>query len=144
MTYLGVAQHGVAKLPIHLVSNRHHFIEHDAEINIAKIHLQGVEDTDLQHSRWGFKREDGKLLFNARAESITDVIFWKESFSLRRCIIPADSFFEWQKVGRQKTEIWVHHPRSKPIWNGRSIGALEESEDQSMGRHLRGRDGGSE
>jgi putative SOS response-associated peptidase YedK len=43
--------------------------------------------------RWGFKREDGKLLFNARAESITDVNFWKKSFSLRRCIIPADSFF---------------------------------------------------
>jgi putative SOS response-associated peptidase YedK len=102
MTYLGVAQHGVAKLPIHLVSNRHHFIEHDAEINIAKIHLQGVEDTDLQHSRWGFKREDGKLLFNARAESITDVNFWKESFSLRRCIIPADSFFEWQKSQKAK------------------------------------------
>jgi putative SOS response-associated peptidase YedK len=52
--------------------------------------------------RWGFKREDGKLLFNARAESINDVSFWKKSFSLRRCIVPADSFFEWQKTQQSK------------------------------------------
>jgi putative SOS response-associated peptidase YedK len=39
-----------------------------------------------------------KLLFNARAEGITDVNFWKKSFSLRRCIIPADTFFERQKT----------------------------------------------
>jgi putative SOS response-associated peptidase YedK len=48
--------------------------------------------------RWGFKREDGKLLFNARPESIKDLSFWRKSFSLRRCIVPADSFFEWQKT----------------------------------------------
>jgi hypothetical protein len=36
--------------------------------------------------RWGFKREDAKLLFNARAESITDVNFWKKSFSLRAAL----------------------------------------------------------
>jgi putative SOS response-associated peptidase YedK len=52
--------------------------------------------------RWGFKREDGKLLFNARAESIDDVSFWRKSFSLRRCIVPADSFFEWRKTQQGK------------------------------------------
>jgi putative SOS response-associated peptidase YedK len=52
--------------------------------------------------RWGFKRENGKLLFNARAESINDVSFWKKSFSLRRCIVPADSFFEWWKTQQGK------------------------------------------
>jgi putative SOS response-associated peptidase YedK len=30
--------------------------------------------------RWGFTREDGRLLFNARAESIRDVNFWKKSW----------------------------------------------------------------
>jgi putative SOS response-associated peptidase YedK len=52
--------------------------------------------------RWGFKREDAKLLFSARAEGITDVNFWKKSFSLRRCIVPADSFFEWEKTQQGK------------------------------------------
>jgi hypothetical protein len=30
--------------------------------------------------RRGFKREDGRLLFNARADRIIDVKFWKKSF----------------------------------------------------------------
>jgi putative SOS response-associated peptidase YedK len=63
---------------------------------VIRIDSRGERKISLM--RWGFKREDAKLLFNARAESITDVNFWKKSFSLRRCIVPADSFFEWQKT----------------------------------------------
>jgi putative SOS response-associated peptidase YedK len=62
---------------------------------VIRIDSRGERKISLM--RWGFKREDAKLLFNARAEGITDVNFWKKSFSLRRCIVPADSFFEWQK-----------------------------------------------
>jgi putative SOS response-associated peptidase YedK len=67
---------------------------------VIRIDSRGERKISLM--RWGFKREDGKLLFNARTESITDVNFWKKSFSLRRCIIPADSFFEWQKTQQGK------------------------------------------
>jgi putative SOS response-associated peptidase YedK len=56
---------------------------------VIRINSRGERKIVLM--RWGFKREDGKLLFNARAESINDVNFWKKSFSLRRCIVPADS-----------------------------------------------------
>lgn len=51
----------------------------------------------IELMRWGFKLPD-RLLFNARAEGIEKANFWKESFSKRRCIVPADSFFEWQQV----------------------------------------------
>jgi putative SOS response-associated peptidase YedK len=67
---------------------------------VIRINSRGERKIVLM--RWGFKREDGKLLFNARAEGVTDVNFWKKSFSLRRCIIPADSFFEWQKTQQSK------------------------------------------
>jgi putative SOS response-associated peptidase YedK len=67
---------------------------------VIRIDSRGERKISLM--RWGFKREDGKLLFNTRTESITDVNFWKKSFSLRRCIIPADSFFEWQKTQQGK------------------------------------------
>jgi putative SOS response-associated peptidase YedK len=76
----------------------------DAEDDVAPgsiqpvIRIDGNGERKIELMRWGFKRDDGKLLFNARAESIADVNFWKKSFSLRRCIIPADSFFEWQKT----------------------------------------------
>jgi hypothetical protein len=85
-----------------------------------------------------------KLLFNARAESITDVNFWKKSFSLRHCIVPADSFLEWQKTQQGKNRNLSSPSEIETIWHGRPMGALEEPEDQSMGRHFRDRDCGCE
>jgi hypothetical protein len=40
---------------------------------VLRINSRGERKISLM--RWGFKREDGNLLFNARAESITDVNF---------------------------------------------------------------------
>ena len=44
--------------------------------------------------RWGFKLPD-RFLFNTRAEGVERSRFWQEAFRERRCIVPADSFFEW-------------------------------------------------
>src|ERR1700739_5126637 len=54
-------------------------------------------EREIELMRLGFKTPD-RLLFNARSEGITTANFWKDSFNKRRCIVPADSFYEWQKV----------------------------------------------
>ncbi len=75
----------------------------DPEDDIAPGSMQPVVcinqdgERQIELMRWGFKLPD-RLLFNARSEGIEHANFWKESFSKRRCIIPADSFYEWQKV----------------------------------------------
>ena len=51
--------------------------------------------------RWGFKLPD-RHLFNARSEGIDRAPFWKDSFQERRCIVPADAFFEWSDTGQKK------------------------------------------
>src|SRR5205814_2121304 len=45
---------------------------------------------------------DGKGFINARAETLQEKPSFSESFRLRRCLIPADGFFEWRNVGRSK------------------------------------------
>jgi putative SOS response-associated peptidase YedK len=45
---------------------------------------------------WGFKLPD-RLLFNARSDGVTTAPFWRERFN-RRCIVPASSYFEWEKT----------------------------------------------
>ena len=48
--------------------------------------------------RWGFVPSwsiDGKGFINARAETLQEKPSFNESFRLRRCLIPADGFFEW-------------------------------------------------
>lgn len=59
---------------------------------------------------WGITPDFGKnrpvaqKLINARAETISEKVSFKTSFQKRRCIIPADSFYEWKNLGK-KTKI---------------------------------------
>lgn len=59
---------------------------------------------------WGITPDFGKnkpvaqKLINARAELVNDKISFKSSFEKRRCLIPADGFYEWKKLGK-KTKI---------------------------------------
>lgn len=49
---------------------------------------------------------DGKGFINARAETLDEKPSFSESFRLRRCLIPADGFFEWQRTGRAKRPFY--------------------------------------
>src|SRR5690349_18772961 len=50
---------------------------------------------------------DGKGLINARAETLEQRPSFSESFRLRRCLIPADGFFEWKRSGREKRPFYI-------------------------------------
>ena len=47
-------------------------------------------------------------MINARAETLTELPSFKLLVDRRRCIIPADGFYEWRKEGRRKVPMWVH------------------------------------
>ena len=47
-------------------------------------------------------------LFNARAETLTQKPTFKKSLERRRCLIPADGFYEWRKVEGMKTGTPMH------------------------------------
>ncbi len=52
----------------------------------------------------------GRSLINARAETVTRKLSFRDSFAHRRCLIPADGFFEWKREGAAKTPYWFHRP----------------------------------
>ena len=48
--------------------------------------------------KWGFQGFDrGKLLINARAESVLERPTFADSFRARRCAMPAAGFYEWDR-----------------------------------------------
>jgi putative SOS response-associated peptidase YedK len=57
----------------------------------------------LRLARWGLipywaqEASIGNRAINARAETLADLASFKESFRRRRCLVPADGFYEWQK-----------------------------------------------
>jgi len=61
-------------------------------------------ERELTVMRWGlvpYWSKDGKAGFstvNARAETVTTSPAFREAMKRRRCLIPADWFYEWQKL----------------------------------------------
>lgn len=47
---------------------------------------------------WAKDRKIGSKMINARAETVASNGAFKHAFAKRRCIIPADGFYEWTKV----------------------------------------------
>ncbi|MCX6287118.1 MAG: SOS response-associated peptidase [Bacteroidetes bacterium] len=50
---------------------------------------------------WAKERSIGYRLINAKSETITEKPSYKNAFRSRRCLVPADSFFEWKKDGEK-------------------------------------------
>ncbi len=84
----------------------------DEDYNVAPTTYQPIirqsRDTgarELVLARWGLvpffskSMQDVKGLttINARAETITTTRTWREPFRRRRCLVPADAFYEWPK-----------------------------------------------
>jgi putative SOS response-associated peptidase YedK len=58
---------------------------------------------------WAKDRSIGNKLINARAETINELPSFRDAFAKRRCIVPADGFYEW-KAGSLGKEPYVVVP----------------------------------
>ena len=55
------------------------------------------------------------LLINARGETVCDKPAYRAAMKRRRCLIPADGFYEWQKAGDRKRPFYVHAKSGEPL-----------------------------
>jgi putative SOS response-associated peptidase YedK len=55
------------------------------------------------------------LLINARADSVVDKPAFRAAMRRRRCLIPADGFYEWQDIGGRKQPYFVRLKKSGPF-----------------------------
>jgi putative SOS response-associated peptidase YedK len=71
--------------------------------------------------RWGFvpswvkEIQPGKPLINARAESVHEKPSFRNAFRRRRCLIPADGFYEWEGDVPGKKKPWFIHRPSETL-----------------------------
>src|ERR1700679_2466107 len=55
------------------------------------------------------------LLINARAETVLEKPAFKNAMKRRRCLIPADGYYEWQVSGNRKRPHFIHRRDGAPI-----------------------------
>lgn len=50
----------------------------------------------------------GKSYINARAETVARTRSFRDCFAARRCLIPADGFYEWRRDSDARTPFWFY------------------------------------
>ncbi len=87
----------------------------------------------LEHLQWGLvppwaSRPDvGASMINARSETIDSKPAFKHAFRRRRCLIVADGFYEWEKIGRNRRPHYIALESGEPFG---FAGILEHYQDE--------------
>lgn len=85
----------------------------EARYNIAPTqNILAVQETpdgrEMKWLKWGLvpswakDASMGARLINARSETVTEKPAFRNAFKRRRCLIPADGFYEWQRTADKK------------------------------------------
>jgi putative SOS response-associated peptidase YedK len=90
-------------------------VDWEPRYNIAPSQAVGIIRQDASRrerhfslARWGLipswatDASIGFKTINARAETVANKPAFRDAFLSRRCLLPADGFFEWQRSGREK------------------------------------------
>lgn len=90
---------------------------------------------ELATQRWGlipaWSRDPkiGSRLINARSETVDSKPSFRAAFKRRRCLVPANGWFEWQHAGARKQPWWISSG-GEPF----SFAGLWETWDRGAGR----------
>lgn len=89
-------------------------LELKSRYNIAPTQAAPIVRASRQHGRvlslarwglipyWAKEASIGSRTINARCETLAQTASFRDSFRRRRCLVPADGFYEWQKRGGAK------------------------------------------
>ncbi len=86
---------------------------------------------------WAKDAAGGARLINARGESAAEKPSFRSAYRRRRCLLPADGYYEWQKVGADKQPWFIHRADGRPLamaglWEVWSDDRLERDDPARM------------
>ena len=58
---------------------------------------------------WAKDPKIGSRMINARSETAAEKPSFRAAFKRRRCLIPADGYYEWSKRGKKKIPMYIQH-----------------------------------
>ena len=107
--------------------------------DVAALRLAESGGRELVQLHWGLippwakERAMGARMINARAETLAEKPAFRSAFRARRCLIVADGFYEWQKLGTRKQPHFIGFRDGRPFafaglwerWHGGGEEAVE-------------------
>ncbi len=58
---------------------------------------------------WAKDPKIGNRMINARSETVAEKPSFRTAFKRRRCLIPADGYYEWSRQGKKKAPMYIRH-----------------------------------
>jgi putative SOS response-associated peptidase YedK len=83
-------------------------VKHEDERHIKKRHWGLVPF-------WAKEISVGSRMINARVETVASKPAFRAAFKQRRCLIPANGFYEWQGKSGSKQPFYFHLPSGEPM-----------------------------
>ncbi|MCI0400355.1 MAG: SOS response-associated peptidase [Gammaproteobacteria bacterium] len=104
--------------------------------NIAAVRVSDEGQREMVLLRWGLipswskDPRIGARMINARAETVAGKPAFRSAFKRRRCLVPADGFYEWAKQGKVKRPYYIARRDKEPfaiagLWETWAVGAHE-------------------
>ena len=77
------------------------------------------EARNLGTMRWGliphWAGDTKTLNINARVETVATTPAFRDSFSKKRCLVPADGFYEWEAKEKGRSPHWIFRADGYPV-----------------------------
>ncbi|SDB85770.1 Putative SOS response-associated peptidase YedK [Raineyella antarctica] len=64
---------------------------------------------------WAEGTAGAARLINARGETAADKPSFRAAYRRRRCLLPADGYYEWQKLGQRKQPWFIHRQDNRQL-----------------------------
>jgi putative SOS response-associated peptidase YedK len=81
------------------------------QVPVIRSHVDGTRSLDLLKwgliPSWAKDPHIGYRMINARTETVNVKPSFRKALKYRRCIIPANGFYEWREVGGKKHPLYV-------------------------------------
>jgi len=81
---------------------------------------------------WAKELSLGVKMINARSETAHEKPSFRQALAKRRCLIPADGYYEWRRAGKSKQAFHIHAADSATFWlaglweSNRQLSATDE------------------
>lgn len=95
----------------------------------ALVVVQREDRRAIVAHRWGFiphwadSPKVGSRMFNARSETLGSSPAFADALRRKRCIVPVDGFYEWQRIGSRRQPFTIGRSDGRPLalaglWSG--------------------------